>query len=859
MINKIISHYKIISQLGQGGMGVLYLAEDLELNRKAVLKFLPPELINDPEINLRFKREAQSAGSLSHPNIVTIYDVGVHENKTFMAMEYVEGKTLRELIKSDELTIERITDISVQTCEGLNEAHSKGITHRDIKPENILIDEKGKVKIVDFGLAKIKNVSRGITKQDSTVGTLKYMSPEQIRNQNVDHRSDIWSFGVILYEMITGKYPFKGEHDASLFYSIINQLPEPLARFKTDISEGFQRIIDKSLDKDPETRYQHIDEVLSDLRREKKESGEHRVDKRRTKKSKTKIAIIVSAIALAVLCTSLAIYILNNQAKKMTPPKHTQLTFDGNIYFFNNGRLYERSLISPNGQFTAYVSGEGSGKSIYVKDNSGEQAIEIFKGINSVTTLRWSPSSNEIFFTAGFNNSLYSSYIISKFGGNVQQLKTVQYACWSPDESFIAVVPSVSTKILRIIKRETDEVVKTLQLTGTFTWLVDIDWSPNGDKILFHTSDNFSGKDQIWTINTDGLQQQKILDETKIIYSPRWSADGNHIYYLQENKMTQDLMKIESSQVSSDKESQVVQTGLLAYGFSITSNNKKLCYTKYSVSSNLWNFIYNGKTNIFNSNKLTAGTNFYSGAVISPNGRDIAFAHKGNIFKMSVDGDFVEQLTFLNSECYSPSWSPDGKEVTFISGLNLAKVSSEGGTPTIFKNTIVGARASWLSDLEILYNKSGNRNFHIFNPVTQENKLFVSNDSVGWMFQPCLSPDNLSIAIYWNRYPPSVARGLWLISRKDSSQKLLLQGMIYPLRWSNDSQGVYVINSTKTPPEILIVFVNTGLTNLIYTLPTNEIGYNDIDISSDGKTIVCAIEETNSDVWMIENFDPDVE
>ena len=145
---------------------------------------------------------------------------------------------------------------------------------------------KGKVKIVDFGLAKVKNISKGITKQDSTVGTLKYMSPEQIRNQNVDHRSDIWSFGVILYEMITGKYPFNGEYDASLFYSIINQSPEPLARYKADINEGFQRIIDKSLEKDPETRYQHIDELLSDLRREKRDSGEFAVSKLKGKKTR---------------------------------------------------------------------------------------------------------------------------------------------------------------------------------------------------------------------------------------------------------------------------------------------------------------------------------------------------------------------------------------------------------------------------------------------------------------------------------------------------------------------------------------------------------------------------------------------
>ncbi len=186
---------------------------------------------------------------MSHPNIVTIYDVGEFENETYIAMEYVEGRTLRELIKSEELTTEHIIDIAIQISEGLNEAHSKGIIHRDIKPENILIDGKGRVKIVDFGLARIKNVSRDITKQGSTLGTIKYMSPEQVRNEKVDQRSDIWSLGVILYEMITGRYPFKGEYDASIFYSIINQTQEPLARYKSGVSEGLQRIINKALDK----------------------------------------------------------------------------------------------------------------------------------------------------------------------------------------------------------------------------------------------------------------------------------------------------------------------------------------------------------------------------------------------------------------------------------------------------------------------------------------------------------------------------------------------------------------------------------------------------------------------------------
>ncbi len=714
MIDKIIAHYKIINQLGQGGMGVLYLAEDLELNRKAVLKFLPPDMMNDSETNLRFKREAQSAGSLSHPNIVTIYDVGVHENKTFIAMEYVEGKTLREVIKNNELTIDRITDISIQICEGLNEAHSKGITHRDIKPENILIDEKGKVKIVDFGLAKVKNVSRGITKQDSTVGTLKYMSPEQIRNQNVDHRSDIWSFGVILYEMITGKYPFKGEHDASLFYSIINQSPEPLARYKADINEGFQRIIDKALEKDPETRYQHIDELLSDLRREKRDSGEFAVSnvKRRNTRLIKRISLISVAILTIALIFIAANYFLNNSSKKITPPKHTQLTFDGDIYFYNMGPNIDRSQISPDGQFTAYVAGEGNEKSIYVKDNSGERAIEIFKGLKDVTSLRWSPNGNEIFFSAIDNNSSISSYIIPKLGGKRRELKYIGYGCWSPDGNLIAGFRP-SMKSISIINRETDEVEKTIELTMDIGWVWDIDWSPNGDEILFLTS-NDAHKYSLWTINSDGTQQQKILDEDRSIYSARWSPNGNQIYYLQSNEMTQDLMKIEASSKIQDKAPKVVQAGLLSYGFSITRDNKKLCYTKDNSSSNLWKFTYDERKNLFQPKKLTWGTDYYGSPVISPDGKEITFVHKDNVFRMSIFGDSIKQLTFLNSECYSPSWSPDGKKIAFITGQRLAEVSSEGGTPKIFEKTTAGGQTFWASELEIFYHTARKSEFLYF-------------------------------------------------------------------------------------------------------------------------------------------------
>ena len=860
MINKIISHYKVIDKLGEGGMGVLYLAEDLQLNRKAVLKFLPPDMMNDLETNLRFKREAQSAGSLSHPNIVTIYDVGVHENKTFIAMEYVEGKTLRELIKSDELTIEKITDISVQICEGLNEAHSKGITHRDIKPENILIDEKGKVKIVDFGLAKIKNTSRGITKQDSTVGTLKYMSPEQIRNQNVDHRSDIWSFGVILYEMITGKYPFKGEHDASLFYSIINQSPEPLARYKSDIAEGFQRIIDKSLDKDPETRYQHIDELLSDLRREKKESGEHSISKRRVKKSKTKIAIIISAIAFVVLCTAVIIYFFNNKSKIIKPPKHTQLTFDGNVYFYGSDFwLFDQSQISPDGQFTAYVAGKGNEKSIYVRDNSGDHAIEIFKGLREVSSLRWSPSSNEIFFSALLNNSSRNSYIIPKLGGKVQQINYVGWGCWSPDEKLIAGC-NVTDEFISLIDIETGQVLKRVELSGSFTQIMAIEWSPDGEEFLFQTHDNNGGIEAIWTIKSDGSHQNKLIQDSNYIYSPKWSVAGNNIYYLRTNGTTQDLMKIVVSSNSSGSTSEIIQAGLQAHGFSLTMNNNKLVYTKINTFSNLWSFTNNQRKNHFQSKKLTDGTSLFKMPVISPDNRDILFINKGNVFEMSIEDELIKQVTYLNSACYSLSWSPDGKAIAFFTGPNLYKLSLATSTLTILKKADNGGQLFWESNKEIFYSDPENRNFYKFDLITHEGRLLVTNDSVGHIFSPRLSPDYSKIAVNWDRTLDSeIAKGIWVLSLNDSSQKLLLKGNIDPMGWSEDNRWIYAIDYDKTPQDILMISTSSGLTKVIYTLPTSKIVLGDIDISQDGKLIVAAISETNSDVWMIENFDQDVE
>jgi serine/threonine protein kinase len=224
MIGKLISHYRIIEKLGEGGMGEVYLAEDLKLERKVAIKFLPQYMTRDKENVERFEREAKAAAALNHPNIVTIYEIAEVDNQTFIVMEYIDGQSLRTKIENGISDLDEILDIINQICDGLSEAHKADIVHRDIKPENILIDKNGRVKILDFGLAKLKGVSK-LTKETSTLGTIHYMSPEQVQGKEVDYRSDIWSLGVVLYEMLTGKIPFSGDYEQAIIYSILNENP----------------------------------------------------------------------------------------------------------------------------------------------------------------------------------------------------------------------------------------------------------------------------------------------------------------------------------------------------------------------------------------------------------------------------------------------------------------------------------------------------------------------------------------------------------------------------------------------------------------------------------------------------------
>ncbi|MFQ6093668.1 MAG: protein kinase [bacterium] len=269
MIGKTISHYKILEELGRSGIGVVYKAEDTRLKRTVALKFLPKETTHDPDARRRFIQEAQAAAALDHPNICTIHEIDEAEDRTFIAMAYIEGQTLKEKIHQGPLEVEQAVDIVIQVAEGLQEAHERGIVHRDIKPANIMLTGRGQARIMDFGLAKLV-WSAGLTRTAAVMGTAAYMSPEQARGETVDLRTDIWALGVVLYEMLTGKFPFKGGTEQAAFYSILYDDPEPMADLENDIRGEFQQLIQKALSKQPDDRYKNMGELLVELKSIKK-------------------------------------------------------------------------------------------------------------------------------------------------------------------------------------------------------------------------------------------------------------------------------------------------------------------------------------------------------------------------------------------------------------------------------------------------------------------------------------------------------------------------------------------------------------------------------------------------------------
>lgn len=646
MVGRTISHYRIIDKLGGGGMGVVYKAEDTKLHRTVALKFLPPELTRDDEAKQRFINEAQAASSIDHNNICDIHEIGeTSDEQLFICMNYYDGETLKKKIQRGTIPIDQVIDIGIQIATGLQKAHSKGIIHRDIKPANIFITNDGVVKILDFGLAKLSGQTM-ITRMGSTLGTVAYMSPEQASGQAVDKRTDIWSLGVVLYEMITGLLPFRGEFDNAILYSILNEKPEPIVGLKSDILPELEKIIYKCLEKNKESRYPQINGLLSDLAEIKsKISGvrftyEH-ISDNTTKNGLEKVKKIIkhnvwwsAAVSLFVIVL-LAVIIWPSGTTVKLNPKRTIRTL--NLPF----KQIMYPSISADGNWIAFPAVDVNGDwNVYLShSSSGEAPVSL---INEKKQFIWSA---EI----------------------------------SPDGSYIMYDPAYpwSTRIIP----SSGGVPKILDITWD-----DVQWRPDGSRLGGYKGQNPLNNipNEFWTFYPDGSDQRKEFTDTLDgnlfrNFGFAWSPDGKSIAWLRDFNEGSGYQEIFTHNLETSEEKQITFA---------KSNIEALCWSYQNMI--IFSATISGPLNLWmvpadrgELTQITNGDGPDGPPRISRDGRKIIFPKMkmiGQIFTIPITGGEPKLVTAGEQTVWWPGakLSPDGKLVAVnVGDLRVGWVGAE--------------------------------------------------------------------------------------------------------------------------------------------------------------------------------------
>ncbi len=862
-----VGHYRIIDKIGAGGMGEVYLALDSKLNRKVALKFLPPHLCQDEDCRKRFTREAQAAAGLDHPNIAAIHEVGEHSGRPFFAMQIVEGQSLREVIAGKDLPIDRILEIAIQICEGLQSAHDKGIIHRDIKPSNVLLDSHGRVRIVDFGLASVRG-SEQLTKTGSTLGTVGYMSPEQVRGQEVDHRSDLFSLGVVLYELLTKQNPFKRDSEAATLKAVSDDLPHPAARYRVNLPDSLQPILDKALDKDVKTRYQHADDIKADLVRIKRisDSGEHTA--KLPIRARSHRFALSALIILAVAVLAFFAFQLLDSDRNGSTPQYTQrqITYFGDV---------EKCEISPDGSFYA-ASRQINGKEcLYVADFHGGNAVQLLES-DYMMGFRWSPDGATI-ATCCWGDSLNACFILPRLGGASRRLPggvcgSLALA-WSPDGNRVAKHNSCRKGDTILVYDLLSQTSSPIPIDVEREWVDNLDWSPKGN--LFLLTSNGSVMNALWTVPVTGGKGVKICEGD--FSTARWSASGDAIYYLQDNMVGgKSLMKVRIDPRNGNRagQPQTVMPDLTAISFSVASDNKSLLYNRRLATSNLLRAAVD-RNGIAPTLQLTSGTALVDQPAISPSGKSVAYTMlkdgRMDVYRVSMEGGKSERLTFDGACNNSPVWSPDGEFLAYLhsedgNAYYLRTLSLSTGTTRSYSSSetsFYSLGLYWSVNGEILYQKPGNRNIMCVDVETGTERELLHEESNGWIFNPHVSPDKSMVAVMWNRYPDS-EDGIWIMSLNGDQPRQVVVDSIFravPLLWSDDGRLIYYYRYSRETSNLCSVNIKTRLVDTLMTLPFGIGPFAEVtlDLAPDFKSIVYVSGTTTSDVWLIGRFDPEEE
>ncbi|MBC7931069.1 MAG: serine/threonine-protein kinase, partial [Rubrivivax sp.] len=678
--------YKVERLLGAGGMGEIYLAHDGKLNRKVALKILPAEFVSDAERLHRFEREARAVSALNHPNIVTIYDVGESGGWHFIATEFVEGKTLRELA-GENLSLKEILSVAAQAAEALAAAHGAGVIHRDIKPENIMLRADGYVKVLDFGLAKLSEPETNPpeagarTQAGVVMGTLAYMSPEQATGETVDHRTDIWSLGCVLYEMATGAKPFARENRQATVNAILSGQPTAASLSDPTLPDELDHVLGKALEKDRELRYQTASDFRADLRRLLRAMDSSpsswmsgKVVAAKGSQPRRWFAPIAAGLALLAAAGLVAWQFFKPQsnAPDWSRAINTQLTDQAGTEFFPS--------LSPDGKSFVYASNQSGNYDLFSQRVGGKNPTNLTKDCDADDGQpAFSPDGERIAFRS--EREPKGIYVMEATGENVRRVSDSGFhPSWSPDGKEI-VFSTVGQDLPAVRNNKPSALWIVSVETGAKRLLTEADamqpaWSPHGARIAFWFMPPSVGRSDIATIDRAGGAPVIVTKDASTNFNPVWSPDGQFLYFASDRSGNMNFWRVrvdeETGGVLSEPEA-VVTPSKFSRHLNFSRDGKRMIYVQTNNQSNIQAVGLDARNERTSGEPfwITRGDRQVVRPELSPDGKQFLMRlprrTQDDIVVVNRDGTNWRDLT--NDKFFDryPRWSPDGKKIAFVS------------------------------------------------------------------------------------------------------------------------------------------------------------------------------------------------